>query len=60
MKPDINLAKVHPQLSHKGHMVDGVLVGAKKLFWVNFCHCGELKFENGDKIVFSESSNDQI
>ncbi len=26
-----------------------MLVGAKSLFWVNFCHYGELKFENGDK-----------
>jgi hypothetical protein len=49
VKPNINLVEVHPQLSHKGHMVDGVLMGAKKLFWVNFCHLGELKFENGDK-----------
>jgi hypothetical protein len=27
MKPDINSVKVHPQLSHNGHPVDGLLVG---------------------------------
>jgi len=28
VKPDINPVEIHPQLSHKGHPVDGVLVGA--------------------------------
>jgi hypothetical protein len=40
--------------------VDGVLVGAKSLFWVKFCHRGELKFEIDHKNVFFESSNGQI
>jgi hypothetical protein len=36
------------------------MVGAKILFWVNFCHRGELKFENGEKKFVFEASNGQI
>jgi hypothetical protein len=32
MNPDINSVKVHPQLSHNGHPVGGVLVGACSLW----------------------------
>jgi hypothetical protein len=28
VKPNINLVAVHPQVSNKGHPVDGALVGA--------------------------------
>jgi len=31
MKPDINSVEVHPQLSHKDHPVDALLVGAGSL-----------------------------
>jgi hypothetical protein len=31
LKPNINSVEVHPQLSNKGHPVDGVLVGAGSL-----------------------------
>ncbi len=31
MKPNINSVEVHPQVSNKGHPVDGVLVGAGSL-----------------------------
>jgi hypothetical protein len=31
VKPDINSVNVHPQLSHNGHPVDGVLVGVGSL-----------------------------
>jgi hypothetical protein len=31
MKSDITIVEVHPQLSNKGHPVDGVLVGAGSL-----------------------------
>ncbi len=32
MKPNINSAEVHPQLSDNGHPVDGALVGAASLW----------------------------
>jgi hypothetical protein len=32
VKPEINSVEVHPQLSHKGHPVDGVLVGAGSVY----------------------------
>jgi hypothetical protein len=32
VKPNINSVEVHPQLSNKGHPVDGVLVGAGSLW----------------------------
>jgi hypothetical protein len=32
MKPDVNSLEVHLQLSHNGHPVDGVLVGAGSLW----------------------------
>ncbi len=32
MKPKINSVEVHTQLSHKGHPVDGVLVGAGSVY----------------------------
>jgi len=31
VKPDINSVEAHPQLSNKGHPVDGALVGAGSL-----------------------------
>jgi hypothetical protein len=32
MEPDVNSVEVHLQLSHNGHPVDGVLVGAGSLW----------------------------
>jgi len=32
VKPDVNLVKVHPQLSHNGHPMDGAMVGAGPLW----------------------------
>ncbi len=32
MKPDINSVKVHPQLSHNGHPMDGAMMGAGPLW----------------------------
>jgi hypothetical protein len=32
VKPNISSVEVHPQLSNKGHPVDGVLVGAGSLW----------------------------
>jgi hypothetical protein len=32
VKPNINSVEVHPQLSNKGHAVDGALVGAGSLW----------------------------
>jgi hypothetical protein len=32
VKPDIDSIEIHPQLSHKGHPVDGVLLGSYS-FW---------------------------
>jgi hypothetical protein len=32
VKPKINSVEVHTQLSHKGHPVDGVLVGAGSVY----------------------------
>jgi hypothetical protein len=32
VKPDVNSVDFHPQLSHNGHPVDGVLVGAGSLW----------------------------
>jgi hypothetical protein len=32
VKPNINSVEVHPQLSNKGHPVDGALVGAGSLW----------------------------
>ncbi len=32
MKPDVNSVEVHLQVSHNGHPVDGVLVGAGSLW----------------------------
>jgi len=32
VKPDISSVEIHPQLSHIGHPVDGVLVGASSLW----------------------------
>ncbi len=39
MKLDINSVEVHPQLSNKGHPVDGALVGAGSL-WPSKCRAG--------------------
>jgi hypothetical protein len=32
VKPNINSVEIHPQLSNKGHLVDGALVGAGSLW----------------------------
>jgi len=32
VKLDVNLVKVHPQLNHNGHLVNGVLVGIGSLW----------------------------
>jgi hypothetical protein len=32
VKPNINSVEIHPQLSNKGHPVDGALVGAGSLW----------------------------
>jgi hypothetical protein len=32
VKPNINSVEVHPQLSNKGHLGDGMLVGAGSLW----------------------------
>jgi hypothetical protein len=34
VNPNINSVEVHPQLSNKGHPVDGVLVGAGSLWLI--------------------------
>jgi len=39
VRPDINSVEVHPQLSNKGHPVDGALVGAGSL-WPSKCRAG--------------------
>jgi hypothetical protein len=53
MKSDITIVEVHPQLSNKGHPVDGVLVGAGSLgppiFWF---------FEEGTKLGPEMSQTD--
>jgi hypothetical protein len=39
MKPDINSVEVHPQLSHNGHPMDGVLVGTANFMpheWISW------------------------
>jgi hypothetical protein len=43
VKPDINLVKVDPQLSHNKHPVDGALVGAGSL-WPLFFYCSPFLF----------------
>jgi hypothetical protein len=41
MKPDVNSVEVHLQLSHDGHPVDGVLVGAGSLWPICVVHSGD-------------------
>jgi hypothetical protein len=38
VKPDVNSVEVHPQLSHSGHRVVGVLVGAGSV-WPTVVTC---------------------
>jgi hypothetical protein len=40
VKPNINLVKVHPQLSDNGHPVDGALVAAG---WFTLAAAGPVK-----------------
>ncbi len=39
VKPNINSVEIHPQLSNKGHLVDGALVGAGSLWAVGLLIC---------------------
>ncbi len=54
MKPEINNSvEVHPQLSHKGHPVDGVLVGAGSVYPNGMDHSTPEKDEPGRVSYYS-------
>jgi hypothetical protein len=66
MKPDINSVEVHPQLSHNGHPMDGVLVGAANFMlhewtsWKTSTICSALNKIKGSFHVSVTSPQEQF